>query len=37
MQGMVAVGLIVEEIKHQCKLCLIGHGHQVKVPAKPVQ
>ena len=30
MQGMVVVGLIVEESN-------IGLGHRVKVPAKPVQ
>ena len=31
MQGMVVVGLIVEELSN------IGQGHWVKVPAKPGQ
>ena len=38
MQGMVVVGLIVEELSNiNVKFPNIGQGHQVKVPAKPVQ
>ena len=42
MQGMVVVGLIVEELSNINVKCVkyrsyIGQGHQVKVPAKPVQ
>ena len=38
MQGMVVVGLIVEELSNiNVKFVNIGHGHWVKVPAKPVQ
>ena len=35
MQGMVVVGLIVEESTEN--VSNIGQGHWVKVPAKPVQ
>ena len=42
MQGMVVVGLIVEELSNIKVKCVKyinvkGQGHQVKVPAKPVQ
>ena len=39
MQGMVVVGLIVEELSNiNVKFVnYIGQGHWVKVPAKPVQ
>ena len=38
MQGMVVVGLIVEELSNiNVNVSNIGQGHQVKVPAKPVQ
>ena len=39
MQGMVVVGLIVEELSNINVKCVkyIGQGHWVKVPAKPVQ
>ena len=43
MQGMVVVGLIVGELSNINVKCVKyrsrspGQGHQVKVPAKPVQ
>ena len=38
MQGMVVVGLIVEELsKSTQNVSNIGQGHQVKAPTKPVQ
>ena len=39
MQGMVVVGLIVEELSNinVKNVSNIGQGHRVKVPAKPVQ
>ena len=38
MQGMVVVGLIVEELSNiNVNVSNIGQGHRVKVPAKPVQ
>ena len=39
MQGMVVVGLIVEELSNINVKCVKkkGQGHWVKVPAKPVQ
>ena len=38
MQGMVVVGLIVEELSNiNVNVPNIGQGHQVKVPAKLVQ
>ena len=43
MQGLVVVGLIVEEISNvniKCAKCTgaqnIGHGHRVKIPAESV-
>ena len=38
MQGMVVVGLIVEELSNINVKCVkYRQGHWVKVPAKPVQ
>ena len=37
MQGMVVVGLIVELSNINVNVSNIGQGHQIKVPAKPVQ
>ena len=41
MQGMVVVGLIVEELSNINVKCVKyrsrSEGHRVKVPAKPVQ
>ena len=43
MQGLVVVGLIVEEIMNDNVKCVkgtgaqnIGQGHRVKIPAEPV-